>query len=99
MKVVMTKEMEDAVVPFLAIVNRSQTRELREWNAESLRRALRWAAIVEAAASHGEKLQQEDEAEARFRERFPLATLPTLAPGALLRLSDLRRGNRVVALN
>jgi hypothetical protein len=88
----MTMEEEDAVRAFLAIVSRAQTRELCKWNAESLRRALRWSAIVEAAAVRAAQ-QPEQEEDAAFRTRFPLATLPTLEPGSLLHQSDLKRGD------
>lgn len=83
----MAASQEALVRTFVQIVGQTQTRQLHEWNRESLSRALQWAGSVEAAAASARAGNGAD-----LRDRFPLASLPTLAAGALLCWGDLQRG-------
>ncbi|KAG7401194.1 hypothetical protein PHYBOEH_002378 [Phytophthora boehmeriae] len=66
------QEQEEHVRTFVKLANLTQTKQLHEWNLESLHRALQWARAAENV------VKSREDVERRIRQWFPVATLPTL---------------------
>ncbi|RLN64153.1 hypothetical protein BBJ29_000359 [Phytophthora kernoviae] len=66
---------EEHVRTFVKLANLTQTKQLHEWNLESLQRALQWARAAENVVNSGDPQM---DVERRIRQWFPVATLPTL---------------------
>lgn len=80
------------VAAFARIVNASQTRQLLEWDAESLQRALQWARFLERGtrACGPEAAQALD---ALLERALPALTLPSFArTGAVMSTLALQNG-------
>lgn len=83
------------VAAFVTIVQGTQTRELHEWNRESLDRALKWAKLLERTTSKWDRQTMDEQ----LRNELPTATLPCIGGGEPERISfeSLANGGLVTA--